>query len=125
MFTLILLFALSYAEDATLKENYDRYFRAVVYVPKTCTLKTEPGVASFLNGKYENYPLLLKIGSNKTAIAFYDITGQLIEEINIEGFKKTQIENLLDRRGFFIEDVKAFKANEIDDKDFAFKEIIN
>ena len=119
---LILIFiSLTYGKE--IKQERTKYFRSIIYMPQDCSLKTEPGIVSFIEGVYENYPMLMKLGSNKTTIEFYDITNTLIEEINIEGFKKTQIENLLDNRGFYCEDTTLFKEQELTSLDTSFLEL--
>ena len=116
MFVFTLLLAVTQA--VKLDNDRNEYFRSVINIPKDCTLKTEPGIISFINSGYTHYPLLIKLGSNKTTIEFFDITDSLIEEVNIEGFKKTQIENLLDNRGFYCENEELFKEQELTEKDF-------
>ena len=117
-------FALLFISTQAIHLDHDRneYFRAIINIPKDCTLKTEPGIVAFIDSGYAHYPLLIKLGSNKTTVEFFDITDSLIEEVNIEGFKKTQIENLLDNRGFYCENEELFKEQDITEGDFSFLE---
>ena len=119
---IVILLFITVIKAAKLEHNKEEYFRAIINVPKDCTLKTEPGIVSFIESGYGNYPLLVKLGSNKTTMEFFDVTDTLIEEVNIEGFKKTQIENLLDNRGFYCENKELFKEQEITEGDFSFLE---
>ncbi|EKE40518.1 hypothetical protein ENU1_087950 [Entamoeba nuttalli P19] len=119
----IFFFTFAFSQDILIKADVKKYFRAVLNIPPTCTLRTEPGISAFINSKYPNYPMVIKIGSSKTTLEFYDLTNQLLEEINIEGFKKTQIENLLDKRGFYCENPSSFNQQEINEKDFSFNEL--
>ena len=100
MFFFLLFITISSGSE--LKQPREKYFRAIFNMPKDCTLKTEPGIVAFIDSGYVNYPMLLKMGSNKTSIEFYDVTHTLIEDVNIEGLKKTQIENLLEKIGIYL-----------------------
>ncbi|KAL7715955.1 Selenoprotein F/M domain-containing protein [Entamoeba marina] len=117
---LFLLFFLFFLSNAC---KYSNHFRAILSVPPTCTLKHEHGLSAFIEGGYKNYPLLIKKSSKQMALEFYDITNTLIEEIDIEGFKKSQIENVLDTRGFYFENPTLLNDDGITDDDFAFVEM--
>ena len=119
----MLMLAAASSGGTVLKADRERYFKAVIFIPKDCTLRTEPGITAFIDSGYRNYPLLLKVGSDTAMLAFYDITGTVIEEIGIEGFKKTQIENVLDNRGFYCEDADLFKEQELSAMDASFLEL--
>ena len=69
MFVFTLLVALTQAIQ--LDHDRNEYFRSVINIPKDCTLKTEPGIISFIDSGYGHYPMLIKLGSNKTTIEWY------------------------------------------------------
>ena len=71
-------------------------------------------IESIIKSEFPNYPMVINQHSDRAAFVFYDILGTKIEEISLIGLKQSQIENILDKRGFYTENPDQFK--EYDDK---------
>ncbi|GAB1227922.1 hypothetical protein ENUP19_0364G0046 [Entamoeba nuttalli] len=56
--------------------------------------------------------MLIHTNSDRAAFVFYNIIGQKIEEISLLGLKQSQIENILEKRGFYNENPSQFKKFE-------------
>lgn len=53
--------------------------------------------------------MVIHRNDNRAAFVFYDIKHTPIEEVSLLGLKQSQIENILDKRGFYCENPKQFK----------------
>ncbi|KAL7713920.1 hypothetical protein QTN25_008480 [Entamoeba marina] len=105
--------------DEIQKIDSTNYFNCEFHTPRPCQIETEYGVKGFMNSNFTNYPMIIHVNSDKTAFVFYDILRQPIEEISLLGLKQSQIENILDKRGFYCENPNQFKKLEdLFDDDF-------
>ena len=111
LFTLLIFCVLS---KETHKVNRSKYFLCEFLTPKKCQIENEEGLKAFIKSEFPNYPMVINQHSDRAAFVFYDILGTKIEEISLIGLKQSQIENILDKRGFYTENPDQFK--EYDDK---------
>ena len=56
--------------------------------------------------------MIIHTHSDRAAFVFYDITHTPMEEVSLSGLKQSQIENILDRRGFYCQDPSEFRPLE-------------
>ncbi|KAL7718862.1 Selenoprotein F/M domain-containing protein [Entamoeba marina] len=109
--TIFLLCVLTQADEPNLIDS-SQYFNCEFHTPRPCQIETEYGVKAFMESNFPHYPMIIHVNSDKTAFVFYDILRQPIEEISLLGLKQSQIENILDKRGFYSENPDQFKELE-------------
>ncbi|ELP85670.1 hypothetical protein EIN_409890 [Entamoeba invadens IP1] len=107
----VLLFVFAFSEEIK-KIDQSKYFNCEFHTPRKCQIENEEGIKAFIKSEFLNYPMVIHTNSDKAAFVFYDVTGTQIEEIPLLGLRQSQIENILDRRGFYCENPKQFKKLE-------------
>ena len=108
-FILITLLIFSVVSKETHKVDRNKYFLCEFLTPKKCQIENEEGIKAFIKSEFKNYPMVINQHSDRAAFVFYDILGTQIEEISLIGLKQSQIENILDKRGFYTENPKTFE----------------
>ena len=111
---LILVFILfiSVYSAETQKVDKSKYFLCEFLTPKKCQIENEEGIKAFIKSEFRNYPMVINLQSDRAAFVFYDILGMPIEEVSLLGLKQSQIENILDRRGYYNENPSSFSSFE-------------
>ena len=87
----------------THKVDRNKYFICEFLTPKKCQIENEEGIKAFIKSEFPHYPMVINQHSDRAAFVFYDILGTQIEEVSLIGLKQSQIENILDKRGFYTE----------------------
>ncbi|EDR28056.1 hypothetical protein EDI_325330 [Entamoeba dispar SAW760] len=94
MILFILLFSLCLSLDSS------KYFKTSIETRVVCT--RGEGVSTFLEEEVKNYPMVIFMINQKTkdVMKFYNIAGDIIEELDISNYSFKQIVDALDERGF-------------------------
>ncbi|EMD44089.1 Hypothetical protein EHI5A_056270 [Entamoeba histolytica KU27] len=110
LFIVICIIVVSGNDNQKIDRN--QYFVCEFHTPRKCQIENEEGIKAFLKSEFPNYPMLIHTNSDRAAFVFYNIIGQKIEEISLLGLKQSQIENILEKRGFYNENPGQFKKFE-------------
>ena len=106
----VLFFILINSEEQIIDKT--KYLNCEFLTPRKCQIEQEEGIKGFMNSNFPHYPMIIHVQSDRAAFVFYDILGNEIEEISLYGLKQSQIENILDKRGFYTENPNQFKSFE-------------
>ncbi|BFU21663.1 hypothetical protein CL6EHI_159660 [Entamoeba histolytica] len=77
-----------------------KYFKTSIETRIICT--RGEGVSMFLEEEVKNYPMIIFMinQQKKDIMKFYNIAGDVIEELDISNYSLNEIVDVLDERGF-------------------------